>query len=439
MALPKGWDETRNEWRRRLRDPADFTRIRPKKFEGIAGVYIVGGPLKGGDGAFVPQALRFSKAEWPSLTAAVGWFEASRFASRLENPGIVDAIRPGDRVTIVNRFGQKKTGRAVMRSSHGGWVLNMGGPHGTPGLADESNIVKVSTRRENPPLRQNQPGGKFKAGDRVALHAATSEWMQGDRYGTVVKLGRARDYVDSFTKQTVQAHPVYVKLDKSGRTVRFHPDNLFLEEPLDNPKSNPPRRLEAFRAGAETAIEKLAHTESELSALFVQALELSDRGERVPEWIRSHTQELEAEKRRQLEDVRTAVARHGAAIEEFSTSPTPGRARPGGARRENPARVKAEAVRLYEQFHGHAPTGYRLERVPDLSQLVALGRVLRIDYQLDPRNARGNRNTPYSHEFGPGSTLLTDPTGHALVIVGNLKVSRADRGRFGYIRTASGG
>ncbi len=61
---------------------------------------------------------------------------------------LMQAIRPGDRVTIVDRFGQQHTGRAVMRSSVGGWVLNMGGPHGTPGLADESNTVKVKQRKE---------------------------------------------------------------------------------------------------------------------------------------------------------------------------------------------------------------------------------------------------------------------------------------------------
>src|SRR5208337_2565750 len=43
------------------------------------------------------------------------------------------------------RFGKERTGRAVMRSSHGGWVLNMGGAHGTPGLADDSNITSVKT------------------------------------------------------------------------------------------------------------------------------------------------------------------------------------------------------------------------------------------------------------------------------------------------------
>lgn len=59
----------------------------------------------------------------------------------------VDDIRVGDRVTIVNRFGQKSTGRAVMRSTHGGWVLNMGGRYGTPAVADSHNIVSVKKAR----------------------------------------------------------------------------------------------------------------------------------------------------------------------------------------------------------------------------------------------------------------------------------------------------
>jgi hypothetical protein len=65
------------------------------------------------------------------------------------------SIRHGDRVTILipcglGRNGQEyksKTGRAVMLSSHGGWVLNMGGKHGTPGLADGTNTLKVNGKR----------------------------------------------------------------------------------------------------------------------------------------------------------------------------------------------------------------------------------------------------------------------------------------------------
>ena len=58
---------------------------------------------------------------------------------------LVDSIHPGDRVTIVDRFGKPSTGRAVMPAKGGiGWVLNMGGKHGTPGIATDENVVKVS-------------------------------------------------------------------------------------------------------------------------------------------------------------------------------------------------------------------------------------------------------------------------------------------------------
>jgi hypothetical protein len=56
---------------------------------------------------------------------------------------LIDVVKAGDRVTIVNRFGQQRSGRAVMPSSAGGWVLNMGGRYGTPGIADDTNTVKV--------------------------------------------------------------------------------------------------------------------------------------------------------------------------------------------------------------------------------------------------------------------------------------------------------
>ena len=54
----------------------------------------------------------------------------------------LDDIKAGDRVTIVTAHGQRRTGRAVMRGP-AGWVLNMGGPHGTPGIANEKNIVRI--------------------------------------------------------------------------------------------------------------------------------------------------------------------------------------------------------------------------------------------------------------------------------------------------------
>lgn len=79
---------------------------------------------------------------------------------------ILKAIKPGDRVTIVNRFGQESTGRATMRGP-AGWVLNMGGAHGTPAIATDDNIVKVVPGKRNTYLATDEGDakeGKFEEG-----------------------------------------------------------------------------------------------------------------------------------------------------------------------------------------------------------------------------------------------------------------------------------
>lgn len=63
-------------------------------------------------------------------------------------------------------------------------------------------------------------------GTRVQLHATTDHWMRGDRYGEIVGLGRARDYI-GFNREITRVRPYRVKLDKSGRVVRVYPDYVF--------------------------------------------------------------------------------------------------------------------------------------------------------------------------------------------------------------------
>lgn len=53
------------------------------------------------------------------------------------------AIKVGSQVVIRTRHGNLLQGRAVMRGP-AGWVLNMGGPYGTPGIACEENTVWVT-------------------------------------------------------------------------------------------------------------------------------------------------------------------------------------------------------------------------------------------------------------------------------------------------------
>lgn len=51
----------------------------------------------------------------------------------------------------------------------------------------------------------------FLVGDRVQLHPATNLWMQGDRYGEVVKIRRGK---------------VTLKMDRSGRVIRAFPHDI---------------------------------------------------------------------------------------------------------------------------------------------------------------------------------------------------------------------
>jgi hypothetical protein len=57
----------------------------------------------------------------------------------------------------------------------------------------------------------NYDVGAFRVGDRVQAHPATEISMQGDRYGTVAKIGRPY---------------VTVRMDVSGRLLRFAPRSL---------------------------------------------------------------------------------------------------------------------------------------------------------------------------------------------------------------------
>lgn len=59
-------------------------------------------------------------------------------------------IANGDKVTFVDRFGQERTGKAVMLGPNG-WVLNMGGKYGTPAVPKPESIIKVTKAKKKGP------------------------------------------------------------------------------------------------------------------------------------------------------------------------------------------------------------------------------------------------------------------------------------------------
>lgn len=75
------------------------------------------------------------------------------------------AIKIGDTVGIVTPHGSVLGGRATIRGRQHGqtthWVLNGGGPHGTPLIADARNTIFV-------PGVKFLGGGKFQVGETAA-------------------------------------------------------------------------------------------------------------------------------------------------------------------------------------------------------------------------------------------------------------------------------
>ena len=56
---------------------------------------------------------------------------------------LFNSIGQSSQVAIQTSHGGLLQGRAVMRGP-AGWVLNLGGPHGVPGIASEKNVVWVT-------------------------------------------------------------------------------------------------------------------------------------------------------------------------------------------------------------------------------------------------------------------------------------------------------
>ncbi len=73
---------------------------------------------------------------------------------------------------------------------------------------------------------------KALVGKRVELHPATDRWMMGDRYGTIARVGRTY---------------ALVHLDKSGKRIKFHPDDLTLVNDLK--RINAPTLAQLCRCG----------------------------------------------------------------------------------------------------------------------------------------------------------------------------------------------
>jgi len=126
---------------------------------------------------------------------------------------LFDQIKAGSRVTIVTPQGQKRTGRAVMYNrQYDTWVLNMGGKHGTPGIASDKNVVKVS-------------GAAVTAGTYFIVDKKTGKSVEGPFDGTAeadkqqATMGSGFQVIDKKFLKPVS----YKHLEASGQSVDAAP------------------------------------------------------------------------------------------------------------------------------------------------------------------------------------------------------------------------
>jgi hypothetical protein len=194
-----------------------------------------------------PEAM--TNAEWEEYTAIVRARATVRGKPR-RNPaerGLLAAIRPGDRVTIVDRFGKERTGRATIIVPGSHVVLNMGGAHGTPAIADDRNITRVVPSKKggagfvfrNPTTR----GGLFTPTQLVALRREFA------RISTV-QPGRLADFHRIFAKL---GNPALVQISEAR--IKFL-SPLAVNEARrrglrDAPAINPARRARKASAPAK--------------------------------------------------------------------------------------------------------------------------------------------------------------------------------------------
>lgn len=155
-----------------------------------------------------------------------------------KNLTMFDAIRAGDRITIVNRFGQEKTGRAVMYNpQYDEWVLNMGGAHGTPANATRKNVVKISPKK-NPESGVSNPN---KWGDN---HPDRTTYR-----GYVIK--RNKEFGDFMVLKNGE-----VEIDGAG----FEVAKEWIDDEKDNPeyRRNPLGLTKKAFAGVKEQAEEIA-------------------------------------------------------------------------------------------------------------------------------------------------------------------------------------
>lgn len=315
---------------------------------------------------------------------------AGKIPPRRKN-GLVDSIGPGDRVTIlvpagIGRGGQEwkqKTGRAVMRGPHG-WVLNMGGAHGTPGIAGESNTVKV-----------------VKAKKRNASRLAYNEQYVVARDGRIVS---------PFYSKLVNARRAAKRLGGEVRKVKagdFEPGGKLKNSRRRKRNDLDPRwqkTLAARQAGHERFIKR--------------AMQIHHPGKKFADLT-------------PFEQSAVLQFAHKLQMENAAGLKNPKRKRRTTSKRPRRKRNYADAEDLFEKFHGRkagkvSDTGLPIADYGSHEELGQLGKLVSITIGDKDAEKPWSKKITWGNSEAP--ELAAEPGGAQLFLVGgnqNLEASIA--------------
>jgi hypothetical protein len=166
-----------------------------------------------------------------------------------QGDAIIAQIRPGDRVTILvpagmGRGGQEwaeRSGRAVI-VDQGHVALNMGGRHGTPGVATAQNVVSVRrAKRGASEVTCAKRGAKMDS--RTEGHESESKWYcdtcSKQAASKTAKLIAGTDLTPEMRRQVENAFIYRWTYDNKRRTDVYHCDKCDVsKQPYVNEKSS---------------------------------------------------------------------------------------------------------------------------------------------------------------------------------------------------------
>jgi len=363
---------------------------------------------------------------------------AARIRGARGNPDLFDSIGPRDKVTFLNRLNQSQTGRVVMRSSHGGWVLNMGGRYGTPAVIDRSTpITKVRKTNDGndvfkkhqiaiakATLRMSDAGARIIGGmTKDEAKAILLKYGFGNRKNPTCNPKAFAGWKHFTTKEKNFLRSIHMPAPKNEDEVRVYKETLRKIDEINARGKNPTHMQVTFDRGIQKYLAFLY--DPKFGNLYATGFTKKQAAKALHDEVRrvrrtgSWRNPGEYACHRCGKDFTAAqveagertrhIAEHRA---EDAKRSTPGRRRKDRKRR-NPDETR-QAVKLFQSFHGRDPEEIAEKHVSaEMRKDYAAVGALEYLKVVTPLGQTAQFNFD-----GDGVTLASSPEGKQLYCIG---------------------